>query len=146
PRQDRCSRAKIEHLRKTLCTACQLCLWSNRRNRVAINDHIGMLQGAVCYAIVHSASLNHYWFHRCSRFSWLFCCYSVSLSAVNALRYSADACRQDHRPTECTKPCLCSRSTHQTAEGRAGPSQSVFRAGPLDSSKRRHHRRKSPAP
>src|SRR4030095_7605940 len=26
PRQDRCSRAKIEHLRQTLCTACQLCL------------------------------------------------------------------------------------------------------------------------
>src|SRR6267143_655174 len=54
PRQDRCSRAKIEHLRKTLYTACQLCLWSNRRNRVAINDYIGMLQSAVCHAIVHA--------------------------------------------------------------------------------------------
>src|SRR5499427_8130110 len=116
PGQDRCSRTQIEHLRKTLCTACQLCLWSNRRNRVAINDHIGMFQGTVCHAIVHSAGLNHYWSHRCSRFSWLFCCYCVSLSAVHALRYSAEACPQDHqrslsrkwsRPTAGSRLALC---------------------------------------
>ena len=57
---------------------------------------IGMLQSTVCHSVVHSAGLNHYWSHRCSHLSWLFCCYCVSLSSVNALRYSADEFRQDH--------------------------------------------------